>query len=160
MSRIGAAVTRHSFTGSLMTVFLLSLVGVLIWISDRITLQGERTVYTVKCEQGEWNGERCTGVLMPGERYAFRASPGPNEVIHWMRGAAASSEKYTDCTVKDRDNWTCNVLADQSPTVTCEMVKGSPTHGCNGLAPPFHDVPKWKWWAMRAGLHVFKNARG
>ena len=56
-------------------LLILVVFGVLIWLSDRVTLQGERTVFTVKCEHGAWQGSHCTGKLVPGERYAFRASP-------------------------------------------------------------------------------------
>ena len=27
---------------------------IVLWASDRITYDGERTVYTVRCDQGEW----------------------------------------------------------------------------------------------------------
>ena len=40
-------------------VVLLAVVAS-IWASDRITLQGERTIYTVNCEGGNWVGNRCT----------------------------------------------------------------------------------------------------
>ena len=51
---------------SLLFVFVVVFVslGAFIWASDRITLEGERTVYTVGCEQGVWIGLRCTGSVM------------------------------------------------------------------------------------------------
>ena len=144
---------------SLAPLLLLSLLGFLIWVSDRVTLQGERTVYTVSCARGEWVGARCTGVLMPAERYAFRASASRNEVFHWIRGTSAPSGTFTDCTVKDRDNWSCRIPTGPLETSTCAMVKGNPTPGCRSAAVPIHDVPKWKWWAMRAGITIFTDAR-
>jgi len=38
---------------------LLMLVGV-VWASDWITLQDERTVFTATCERGAWQGARCS----------------------------------------------------------------------------------------------------
>ncbi len=150
---------RRSTTAGFTSLLVASLVACFIWLSDRVTLQGERTIYTVKCEHGEWAGERCTGVLVPGERYAFRASASRNEVFHWIRGTSAPSGMFGECTVKDRDNWTCKIPTGPSTTATCAMVKGIPTPGCRDVAVPFHDVPKWKWWAMRAGITLFTDAR-
>jgi len=143
---------------------LLGIVGVvvlfaaLIWSSDRVTLQGERTIYLVECRNGVWQGSHCTGQLAPLERYVFRASPRRHEVMYWIRGSEAPSGKYTDCTVIDRDNWWCNVRADQQPTIAYEMANGRPTRGVQGLVLAFHDVPKWKWWLMRFGVALFTDA--
>jgi len=139
-------------------LLILVVFGVLIWLSDRVTLQGERTVFTVKCEHGAWQGSHCTGKLVPGERYAFRASPRRHEVIYWIRGSQTPSGTYTDCTVLDRDNWSCNVRSDRQVTIAYQMVNGRPTQGGHGLALPFHDVAKWKWWLMKLGLDLFSNA--
>ena len=34
-----------------------------MWLTDFITVQGERTIYTVACQGGEWRGDLCTGKL-------------------------------------------------------------------------------------------------
>ncbi len=112
----------------LLGVLLLVTIATILWGSDWITLQGERTIYTVGCDQGVWQGTKCTGRLVAGERHAFRASRSRNEVVYRIRESKAPSGKYTDCTVKDRDNWTCNVRTDQQPAITYEMVQGKPTH--------------------------------
>ena len=130
----------------------------LVWLSDRVTLQGERTIFTVKCDQGTWQGSHCAGKLASGERYAFRASARRHEVIYWIRASDTPSGKYTDCTVIDRDNWSCNVRADKQPTIAYEMVNGRPTRGSQGLTLPFHDVAKWKWWLMNFGIELFSDA--
>jgi len=142
----------------LLGIALLGIVALVLWGSDRITLQGERTIFTVNCEGGTWQGSHCTGTLVAGDQYAFRASRSRNEVIYWIRGSSAPSGKFSDCTVKDRDNWTCNVQVDQKPALTFEMIKGKPTRGGAGLALPFHHVPKWKWWAISMGAHAFAEA--
>jgi len=123
-----------------------------------VTLQGERTIYSVNCAQGVWEGLQCTGRLVADERYVFRANARRHEVIYWVRGSNAPSGTYTDCTVIDRDNWSCNVRTDLPPTIAYEMANGRPTQGGHGLTLPFHHVPKWKWWLMRIGVHTFSEA--
>ena len=78
---------------SLLFVFVVVIValGVFIWASDRITLEGERTIYTVGCEHGDWNGLRCTGRLTPGDRYRFRASRSRNEIVYWIAGLGSTA---------------------------------------------------------------------
>lgn len=145
---------------SLLGIVVVLLFALLVWASDRITLQGERTIYTVNCEKGAWEGTHCNGVLVPGDRYAFRASVLRHEVIYWIRGSTGPSGTYSDCSVVDRDNWSCNVRLDQKAALAYEMKNGRPTRGGQGLALPFHDVPKWKWWMMRLGIHAFSEADG
>ena len=131
----------------------------LIWGSDRITMQGERTIYTVECEGGTWNGNACSGKLAPGKRYAFRASPVRHEVLYWVRGSTAPSGKYPECTVTDRDNWSCKVAPDNAQkTIASGMSKGKPTRSDAGALLTYHSVHKWKWWLMDIGLRVFTEA--
>jgi hypothetical protein len=141
-----------SLRRTLYVLLVVVAITLLVWGSDRITLQGERTIYTVKCEQGVWDGTRCTGRLVAGERFAFRASPRRNEVIYWIRNSNAPSGKYSDCAVKDRNNWSCNVQVGQLPSIAYELTDGRPTRSDGGLTLPFHDVPKWKWWLIDIGL--------
>ena len=91
-------------------VLVLAALAILVWASDHITLQGERTIYSVTCEGGAWDGLRCTGRLAAGDRYRFRASPSRNEVLYWVAGSRAPSGKYTDCKVASRDNWTLSLI--------------------------------------------------
>ncbi len=141
------------------TIATVVLVAVLLWGSDQITLQGERTIYTVDCEAGRWNGTECASRLIPGKRYAFRASKSRHEVLYWIRGSDAPSGRYTDCTVTDRDNWSCNAASgDGTPSIAFEMIKGRPTRSGSGMAAAYHSVPKWKWWLMDAGYRGFRVA--
>lgn len=143
----------------LATAALLILVlGGFLWASDRVTVQGERTVYTVECTGGQWQGLHCTGRLAAGDRHTFKASRARQEVLYWIVGSTLPSGRFSDCVVKDRGNWTCNVLADQPRTLTREMRHDVPTAGPAGLVLPFHAVPKWKWWAIREGLGSFTDA--
>jgi hypothetical protein len=142
-------------------VFLISLFAVLaigIWASDRITLQGERTIHTVACEGGAWDGLRCTGHLVAADRYRFRSSHARNEVLYWIAGSKAPSGKFTDCRVQDRDNWTCNVESGQPPSIAHELSGGRPTSHLNGIDASFHAVSKGKWWALSSGILAFTDA--
>lgn len=144
---------------SLVVVLLLLLIVALLWGSDRITMQGERTVYTVECDRGTWTGRVCTGKLVPGKRYAFRASITRHEVVYWVRSSPAPSGKYPDCKVSDRDNWSCKIAVDSVPTtIAHEMTKGRPTRTGGEHVLPFHSVSKWKWWLMEIGVLVFTKA--
>ena len=139
---------------------VLLVLAAVIWGSDRVTLQGERTIYTVDCAQGSWEGSRCTGRLVPGPRYAFRASRTRNEVLYWIRESQNPSQKFPDCTVKNRDNWTCNVRVGEPGAVTYEFRDGKPTRGTEGLTLAYHEVPKWQWWAIKWGFGgAFADAR-
>ena len=144
---------------ALSALVVVAAVAALLWGSDRITMQGERTIYTVLCEGGAWNGNACSGKLAPDKRYAFRASKVRREVLYWVRGSDAPSGRYGDCAVVDRDNWKCNVAAGGTPTtIAYEMAHGRPTRADAGLVLPYHSVPKWKWWLIDAGIGGFRNA--
>jgi hypothetical protein len=149
---------RPRITGlSLVITGVVIVVGALIWASDKITLKGHHTIHTVQCLDGNWQGTRCTGIMVAGDRYRFSASRNRQEVIFWTAGSNQPSAKYTDCTVKDRDNWKCNVNPDQPATITHALVDGRPVDG--GTSPlPIHVVHKWKWWLLRSGIHIFSTA--
>jgi hypothetical protein len=144
--------------GIVLGVAVLGAFALMIWASDRITLQGERTIYTVRCEPDVWQDTRCTGRLVPGDRYAFRASALRQEVIFWIRGSTEPSGKYSDCKVADRDNWTCSIQPGQKASIANEMKKGRPTRAYDGRVSPYHHVPKWKWWLVRSGVNVVTEA--
>ena len=156
--RGGAVTTWRRARGIVLGAAALFAFVLLIWASDHITLQGERTIYTVNCEGGRWEGARCTGSLAPAQRYAFRASATRGEVIYWTRGSTEPSGKYSGCRVVDRDNWTCTLQADQTPAAAFEMKKGRPTRSGDQRVIVFHDVPKWKWWLLSLGVRVFSEA--
>lgn len=139
---------------------LVVVAGFFLWASDRITLQGERTIFTVDCKRGEWINGHCTGTLVPGARYAFRASVLRQEVLYWTRGTQSPFGKLSDCKVKDRDNWSCTVTAGPDSTMTEAMIRGQPTSGCAGLPTPLHRVSKWRWWALHFRAAVFGSGCG
>ena len=142
-------------------LFLLSVfavLSVLIWADDAITLQGERTVYTVTCRQGAWQTQHCTGRLGAADRYRFKALKARREVLFWTLGVAEPSGRFTDCAIQDGRNWSCSPTADASRTITRAMVHGQPIAGAGGPTLPLHAVPKWKWWLLRWGVYVGSDA--
>jgi len=136
----------------------LMALAIVIWASDRISYEGERTIYSVRCEQGTWEGWRCTGRLVAGDRYRFRASKSRREVLYWIVGSSGPSGKYTDCKVADRGNWTCMETVGQPATIAHAMVNGRPTRDEGGTTLAFHAVPKWQWWLLDAGVQVTNHA--
>jgi hypothetical protein len=96
--------------------------------------------------------------MVAGDRYRFRASVSKQEVLFWVVGSSDPSGKYSRCKVKDRGNWACDENAGQPPTITRAMVNGRPQRDDGGLNVPFHAVPKWVWWVLDAGLHVYSKA--
>lgn len=138
----------------LVLVLAFAALGAFAWSTDKITMQGERTVYTVACSQGVWDGNRCSGKLVAGARYRFRALRAHSEVLFWTVGASEPSGKFTDCTVVDGQNWSCKASAEAARTITREMIHGQPTSDPSVNTLPFHETPKWKWMLLRMGVPV------
>ena len=137
---------------------VLIVFGALIWASDRISYQGERTIYTVQCSDGTWAGVRCNGRLVASDRYRFRASKSRQEVLHWIVGSPVPSGKYSQCTVKNRDNWHCRVIPGEPSTIIHAMADGEPVSSNVGGTPVAHAVKKWQWWLLKAGVPIVHNA--
>jgi len=130
----------------------VAVLAALSWISDTLTLQGERTVYTVQCESGSWDGPHCSGRLTAAERFKFRALQAHREVLFWIVGSSQPSGKFTDCTIDSGRDWTCRCDAEAAGAITCQMLYGRPVRQNNPLLRAFHTVPKWRWFLLRAGI--------
>jgi hypothetical protein len=135
---------------------LAPIVGIVAWASDVITMQGERTIYTVKCDGGSWTGVRCSGKLVAGDRYRFRALKAHGEVFFWILGSTEPSGRFTGCDVEDGRNWSCRAKAtsaEAARSVTLEMVHGQPVRDpAGGPTRPFHSVSKFTWVLIGRGL--------
>ena len=149
---------RRPATRWLVAVLLFALFALGVWASDRVTYQGERTVFTVACRDGTWDGLRCSGRMVAGDRYRFRASRSRQEVLYWIVGSSAPSGKFGDCRVENRGNWSCNVLTSSPPTIAHEMNDNRPANFVPGLDLPYPAVAKWKWALLDAGIQVFSVA--
>ena len=139
-------------------VLVIAGLAIVLWASDKITYEGERTVYTVRCEKGNWDGLTCRGTMVAGDRYRFRASVSKQEVLYWVVGSAEPSGKFSHCAVKDRGNWSCEEGAGQPPTIARAMMNGRPRREDDERHIPFHAVPKWVWWVLDVGVHVYSKA--
>jgi hypothetical protein len=134
------------------------LLGIVAWADDFVTLQGEHTIYTVRCVDGAWTGLNCSGHLATGDRYRFRALRARSEVLFWMVGSAEASGKFTSCEVSDGRNWSCKASEDAARSITLSMVRGRAQHDRTGATRQFQAISKWKWWCLRVGLGTFRRA--
>jgi hypothetical protein len=122
------------------------------WASDFITMQGERTVYTVECHNGVWAADLCSGNLVAGHRYRYRALKPHNEVIFWTVGTKERSGKFDECAITDGRNWVCQPGSDAPRSITLEMSGGAAVPGPAGVTLPFRAVSKWRWLLLGRGL--------
>ena len=139
-------------------VIVIALGSFLSWITDFVTLQGERTIYTVECRQGTWSGNRCTGKLAAAERYKFRALRDHSEVLFWIAGSAAPSGRMAPCVIKSGRHWSCEANADSPRSITLEMSKGHPVQNPVGNTRPFHEVSKITWLLLNNGIVLTDTA--
>ena len=136
---------------ALPVVLLLAL---FIWAGDRVTLQGERTIYTVTCVNGAWAGSSCSGEIAAGPRYRYRALKARGEVLFWVLGAQEPSSKLVGCTIEDGRNWICPQSADASKSITLTLTRGEPVRNSAGPTLPFHSVSKLSWTMLDAGVKL------
>ena len=131
---------------SLIWIAVLAALGLLGWMSDFVTLQGERTIYTADCRGGSWNGTSCSGVVVAGKRFRFRALQIHREVLFWTVAAPQeASGKFSDCEIIDGRNWVCKNAVLNGQTITREMAHGKPVPDQSGQATAYHQVAKWYW---------------
>ena len=126
--------------------------GFAAWASDFVTMQGERTIYTVDCTNGAWQGNHCSGRVAAGTRYRYRALKPHGEVIFWTVGTNEPSGRFKECTIQDGRNWVCKVCADAARSITLQMAQGVPVSAAPAVTRPFRAVPKWRWLLLQRGL--------
>jgi hypothetical protein len=131
---------------------LLAALGFAAWASDFVTMQGERTVYTVDCVRGAWQGDHCNGQLTAGSRYRYRALKPHGEVVFWTVGSPEPSGKFNDCVIQDGRNWVCKVCPDAARSITLQMAQGLPVAAAGQVTRPFRAVSKWRWLLLQRGL--------
>lgn len=132
-------------------IAIVAALGFAAWASDFLTMQGERTVYTVDCRGGSWQGDRCSGHVAAGTRYRYRALKPHNEVIFWMVGSKEPSGKFEDCQIHDGRNWVCKACADAARSITLQMAQGKPVADAGSVTRPFRAVSKWRWLLLKRG---------
>ena len=134
-------------------IVVLAALGFAAWASDFVTPQGERTIYTVECVGGAWQGDDCTGQVAAGQRYRYRALKRHREVIFWTVGTSEPSGKFDDCTIQDGRNWICKVCPDAKRSITLQMAQGVPVPHTD-VTRPYRAVSKWRWLLLRRGFTV------
>jgi hypothetical protein len=137
---------------------ILVAMAAFLWAGDKITPDGERTVYTVACHEGSWQGAHCSGRLEAAGRFRFRALKPHREVVFWTVGSSDPSGKFMSCEIKDGRNWICLPNADSKRTITLQMEKGEPVADDTGQVMPFHAIAKWRWYLLGAGVPVGSDA--
>lgn len=129
-----------------------------IWTTDRVSFQGERTIYTVNCLGGNWVGDRCSGEMVPGPRVRYRALRAHSEVLFWAVGANAPLSKLTKCNIQDGRNWTCPTSDDASKSLALGMLAGQPMQNAAWSTQPFHAVSKVRWLLLYFGMVLLRKA--
>jgi hypothetical protein len=133
-------------------IAVLAVLGFAGWASDFVTMQGERTIYTVECAGGVWQGDRCSGTVAASTRYRYRALKPHGEVIFWTVGTKEPSGKFSECQIHDGRNWACKVCADASRSITLQMSQGVPVVDTPTVTRPFRAVSKWRWLLLQRGF--------
>jgi hypothetical protein len=132
---------------------LLALAALGMWSSDSVTLQGERTIYTANCSNGAWQGDVCSGALVAGDRYRFRALKTHREVFFWTVGNAADpTGKLLKCDVVDGRNWDCPPNAAGPTPITLSLKHGKPMKDATGKTRVVHPVSKLTWFLLGFGI--------
>lgn len=128
------------------------------WAVDFVTLEGERTVYTVACSGGDWVDQRCSGSIVVADRYRFRALKAHREVLFWTVGAAEPAGKLIDCGITNSRNWVCKPGADAARSITLQLARGQPVTDAGPSARKLHVVPKLRWLLLRMGISWSNSA--
>jgi len=139
-------------------LILFALLCAIAWLTDSITLQGERTIYAAKCEGGAWRGQTCSGKLVPGDRFRFRALKAHREVLFWTAGETGASDKLTDCEVESGRNWRCKPLGTPVNTITFEMAHGKPVRNPTWKVVEAHPISKARWYLSHLGIPTGSDA--
>ena len=134
----------------------ITAVAAVIWSSDSVTLQGERTIYTADCDSGRWASNTCSGRMLAGNRYRYRALKAHGEVFFWIFGSSTEpSGKLVDCTIQDGRNWSCPATnIDAARTVTIALKYGHPVSNPAWPTRPLHSVSKVAWYMLKIGINL------
>jgi hypothetical protein len=136
----------------------MALAALALWSTDNITIQGERTIYTVQCQRGSWQDKRCSGELVAGPRFRYRALGPHREVVFWVVGSSEPSGKLNNCIIEDGRHWKCPENADSPRSITLEMSHGFPIHRPPNQPLQFHSVSKISWTLLNLGLRFTNTA--
>jgi hypothetical protein len=112
---------------------------------------GERTIYTVDCVRGAWEGDHCNGTLAAGARYRFRALKPHGEVIFWTVGSSEPSGKVQRLRHPGRSQLGLQGVPGRRSLDHPSDVAGLPVPATT-VTRPFRAVSKWRWLLLRRGF--------
>ncbi|HEX5685920.1 MAG TPA: hypothetical protein VFY73_17990 [Ideonella sp.] len=136
---------------------MLALVILQVWVTDCITPQGSWTLYSVHCQAGAWQGDRCGGRLVAASRYRMRIDRAASEVAVIDARTKVPAGRLTDCDIQDGRNWACRSAAPGTVAVVERLRYGRPDPTPQ-LPEGDRPVAKWRWMLMRAGLPAGQRA--
>jgi hypothetical protein len=122
------------------------------WATDYIGIAGERTIYTILCSGSIWSDSTCTGKVVLGEHYRFRALKVHREVLYWKVGATEPAGKPTKCEVMNGRNWSCPGNDEASRAVALQMVRGEVVLKEYARAAGIRCIPKIRWLLAELGM--------
>lgn len=127
------------------------LVILALWLFDMNPLSPGTTVYSVYC--GEDTGKEGTCInLTP---ITYRPTPHRQEVSYWTDTETPTT--LPDCAMRDYRNWECwykdkgGRLSMVDGVFHEEVFKDIPG---KDTFDSVRYVPKWKWWAVKLGVHL------
>jgi hypothetical protein len=144
---------RASVAG--IVVVVVAVLCLTAWLHDFVTLSGAKTLYTVECIDGIWQGTVCSGHLSTGKRLRFKTLRARREVLFWTVESTKPSEKLTQCAIENAKDWSCK--PEQPPALVTAMRYAQPVAEPGRARPP-HCVPKWKWLLLDRGVRIFNEA--
>lgn len=130
---------------------ILSVVVFALWLFDMNPFSSEVTVYSVYCGNDMGKEGACIS-LSP---ITYRVLPNRQEVAYWTDIRTPTT--LPDCTVRDHSNWECwykdrvGRLLMVDGVFREEVLKAIPGRD---TFDSVRYVPKWKWWAVKAGVSI------
>jgi hypothetical protein len=156
--RAAAVARRHERLAYLVLASLCLAVVAYAWAIDFVSFEGERTIYTVRCTGGTWSGSRCTGTLVLGDRYRFRALRHHKEVLFWTVASTEPAGKLKGCEVVSGRNWSCSINDETSHAVALQMIRGEGALEEHARAAGVRCISKMRWILARLGMPLGHSA--
>jgi hypothetical protein len=130
------------------------LLGAIAWADDAITLEGHWTVYTARCDGGQWerDTDHCSGRRLAAERHRFLSDRSASTVQFEIVGTATTQGTLAGCTVQDGRNWMCLSCGLSVCPVTRVLQRGEPKLEASAAAS-VRPVSKltWHWLRLTRG---------
>jgi hypothetical protein len=131
--------------------FITASVALLImaWADDAVTLEGHWTIYTARCEGGEWSDAgQCSGQRVAAQRHDFISNPAATTVEFEIKGHGSVTGVLSGCAVQDGRNWTCLACSGGTCPLTRALVRGEPKLESTAAAT-LRPIAKWRWHCLR-----------